>query len=608
MRGQLKMPADQIFVCFLVFSTIALFVWEKFPPDLVAMSVLLLLFLVPIDGRPVLSSDASVLGYIFGNSGLLTITFMFIVGAAMEKTGMVGVLGQWFEKLSGKSHLRIMLVLGLLVATSSAFLNNTTVVVVFMPMLLGLCRRLQLPPSRYLIPLSYFAIGGGLCTMIGTSTNLIVNGILLQKGIPQFGIFDITPLGITLTLAIIGFMLLFGKKLLPDRTSLATLLDDEDGREFLTAAIVSGDSPLVGKALQDTVLAKNRSMRVIEVRRGGNRVETPLNLIKFEPGDRIIVKSHLSGLMGMDAVTGLENAAKSELGLSYARTERAVLMEGMIGPHSRFAGHTLNDLNFRQQFGLLILAIHRQGENLRTNFENVTLNFGDTLLLEGSPERMRELFAERDMINLTKPKHDPLRRNKAWLAVLALMLVVGFGSTDLVPFEWVAMGAALLVTMGGCLKKEDAYNAIDWPILTTILGTLGLGVAMDHTGAAQTIVHSVVEVAKNWDPRIIVSLVLLTTIILTELLSNQAVAALLTPLAIALAADLGLGPHPFVAAVMVGASIGFAVPAGYQTHMLVYGAGGYRFSDFFRTGIALDVLLWILGSLLIPVFWAITAK
>ncbi len=604
------MPFDQIFVCILVLATMVMFIWEKFPSDLVALAVLFILLMVPINGQPILWPDdkaqwSKIMGGIFGNNGALTVCFMFIVGAAMEKTGMVAVFGQWFEKLGGTGHSRILLVLGLLVIPASAMMNNTTVVVVFMPMVIGLCRRLQVAPSRYLIPLSYLAIAGGMCTMVGTSTNLIVNGLLSQNGVRPFGVFEITGIGTVMALATLLFLLLFGRKLLPDRVSLAALLDTEDGREFLTAAIVSTDSPLVGKALADTALAKNRSFRVIEVRRSGNRIDTPLNKIRFEPGDRVIIRSHLSGLVEMDTLAGLEHAAKSELGLSYARTERAVLMEGMVGPQSKFAGQTLQDMNFRQQFGLLILAIHRQGENLRTNFENVRLQFGDTLLLEGSPERMRELFEERDLINLTAPKHNPLRKNKAWLAMLAMALLMGFGAlVESDSFQWVALGCALLVTFGGCLKMEDAYASIEWPILVTIFGTLGLGVAMDRTGAAKTIVHSLLQFAHGWDPRWIVSLVLLMTIILTELLSNNAVAALLTPLALAMSRDLEMSPHPFVVAVMLGASIGFAVPAGYQTHMLVYGAGGYRFSDFFRTGIAMDVLLWIIGSLLIPVFWS----
>lgn len=618
------MPIDQLFVCGLVILAVALFVWERIPPDLVSAGVLLLLLVVPINGHPVLWSQdredqAALLGKVFANEGLLTVVFMFIIGMAMERTGMVAMLGDRFERAAGSGQLRLLLVLGGLVVLSSAFLNNTTVVVMFLPIIMNLCRKRQLPPSRLLIPLSYFAIAGGLCTMIGTSTNLIVNGLivkditregkLIHAGLPAFGIFEITPIGIILSLVTLGYLLFLGQKLLPDRVSLATLLDQEDGREFLTAAIISADSPLAGKTLAETPLAKKREVRVIEVRRSGNRVNSPLNQIRFEPGDRIILKSHLSGVVTLDAVAGLEMAAKSELGLSYAKTERAVLMEGMVGPHSRFVGKSLSDTNFRQQFGAIILAVHRHGENLRANFENVRLQFGDTLLLEGSPERLRELFRERDFINLSAPKTPDVRTHKAGIALIALLIVVICGSLpkewNPPPFQWSALTAALLVTLGGCLRPEEAYESIEWRIVVMILGTLALGLAMERTGAAKTLVDGILTFIGNWDHRLILSGVLLFSIVLTELLSNNAVAALLTPLAVQLGHSLGVDPRSFVVAVMMGASCGFAVPTGYQTHMLVYGPGGYRFSDFFRVGAPLDVLLWITGSLCIPLLWPI---
>jgi len=606
------MPPDQLFVCLLILATVGLFIWEKLPVEVVSMGALFLLLVVPFNGHPILApagktEQLTVLGGIFGNNAILTVIFMFIVGAAVERTGLVEIFGHWFEKLAGRTEQRVLLVLGVLTVVLSAFLNNTTVVVVFMPMVIGLCKRTDLVPSRFLIPLSYFAIAGGTCTMIGTSTNLIVNGIVKQKGLEPFSMFEITPLGATFSVATLAFLLLFAKRLLPKRASLAALINPEDSREFLTAAIVSTDSPLVGKLISETALAKTRDYRVIEVRRSGNRVDTPLNEVRFEPGDRVIIKSQLSGVVGINDVEGLDLASKSGLGLSYVQTEKAVLMEGMLGPHSRLLGHTLGELNFRQQYGLIILALHRQGENLRENFEKVRLEVGDTLLLEGSSERMKQLFADRDFINLTQQKPvTPYRRSRAWIAITALVGVVVLGAIDnFMPFEWVALGAALMVTIGGCLKTDEIYHAVDWGIIAMILGTLGLGLAMDRTGAAKTIVHSLMSVIGGWDHRIIVSAVLLLSILLTELLSNNAVAALLTPLAIELGADLGCDPRALIAAVMAGASIGFAIPAGYQTHMLVYGAGGYRFSDFCRVGIPLDILLWIVGSLTIPLIWAV---
>jgi len=603
-----SMPADQLFVCLLTLAVMALFIWEKLPMEIVSLGALLLLLVVPFNGHPILippgkTEQTQVLGSIFGNNAVLVVAFMFIVGAAVERTGLVDDLGHWFERIAGRSQKRIFFALGILTICSSAFLNNTTVVVVFIPMLIGLCKRIQMPPSRFLIPLSYFAICGGLITIIGTSTNLVVNGILQQKGLAPFAMFDIAPLGIVFSVATLIFLICFGRKLLPDRPSLAALINVDDSREFLTAAIVSADSPLVDKTLLETPLAKMRDSQVMEIRRNGNRVDAPIKEVRFQAGDRIIFKSHLSGVVDINALKGIEMAAKSEMGLSYVQTEQAVLVEGMLGRLSRMVGHTLNDANLRQQYGVIILAVHRQGVNLRSNFENEKLEVGDTILLEGSKERVRQLFEERDLINLTQPKEESYRRSKSWIALVALLMVIILGSFDFIAFEWVAMAAALLVTGTGCLKSDEAYRSIDWGIITMILGTLGLGMAMDITGAAHTIIEWMMTIIGTWDKRLIVSAVLLFAIIMTEVLSNTAVAALVTPLAISLAHDLGCNWQPFVVAVMAGASIGFAIPAGYQTHMLVFGPGGYRFNDFCRAGIPLDIIMWILGSICIPLFW-----
>lgn len=603
------MPPDQLFVCCLTLVVIALFIWEKIPMEIISLGALLLLFIVPFNGHPILmppdkADQSQVLGSIFGNSAILVVSFMFIVGAAVERTGLVEDLGHWFERLAGNNPKRILLSLGLLSIPASAFLNNTTVVVVFIPMLIGLCKRVNLAPSRFLIPLSFFAISGGMITIIGTSTNLIVNGVVRQKGLAPFAIFDIAPLGIVLSIATLAYLHFFGRKLLPDRPSLAALINIDDSREFLTAAIVSDKSSLLGKRLSETPLAKMRDSSVLEIRRAGNRVTTPYKDLQFQAGDRIIFKSHLSGVVDINALKGIEIASKVEMGLSYVQTEQAVLMEGMLGRQSRLVGRNLKEQNLREQYGVIILAVHRQGENLRENFEDVRLEVGDTILLEGSMDRMRQLFEERDLINLSQSGTETFRRNRAWVAMLALLMVVTLGAIDnFIPFEWVAMTAALLVTATGCLKSDEAYRAIDWNVITMILGTLGLGLAMDVTGAASTIVHAMMSVIGDWDKRLIVSAVLLLSIILTEVLSNNAVAALVTPLAIGLALDLHCNWQPFVVAVMAGASIGFAIPAGYQTHMLVFGPGGYRFSDFCRAGIPLDLIMWVIGSLCIPLIW-----
>jgi di/tricarboxylate transporter len=639
-------PPDQLFVCFLVLACVALFIWEKISPDVVSMGVLLLLLVVPFGGHGILIvpeplksafpdqlsweaavkaaniKQSAIFGDIFANNAILTVIFMFIVGAAADRSGLVEALGRAFEKVAGRGGRRTLLALGLLTIPTSAFLNNTTVVVVFVPMVLGLCRRANLIPSRYLIPLSYFAIVGGLCTIIGTSTNILVKGIVERYGLPTLSMFEITPVGLIISATTLGFIVLFGGRLLPDRASLAALIDTESSGEFLLSAIITEHSILVGKPIADSPLAANKKLRLIEARRRGNRVETPLNTLILEAGDRIILKCRLSG-KGSTDLSQWETETKNQLGLDHVRSEKAILMEGLVGPHSHLIGRTLSEISFRQQYGVLIVAIHREGENQRDNLQNIRLEVGDTLLLEGSRERMTELFSHKDFINLTEKKatdHTPgstspttpstkLSR-QSWVAILSLLAVVILGAAEghvpyIPKFEWVALSAALLVVLGGCLKKEEIYEAVEWRIIVMILGTLGLGQAMKLTGADKTIVNGLMSLIGTWDKRLILSAILLLTIVFTELLSNNAVAALLTPLVIPLAQQMGSDPRAYVVAVLIGSSIGFAIPAGYQTHMLVYSAGGYRFSDFFRIGLTLDIICWVVGSLTIPLFWAL---
>jgi len=604
------MPADQIFVCSLVLISMALFIWDRIPADIVAVGVLLLLYTVPFNGKAVLGSSNA--GQVFGNNGLLTVMFMFVLGAALEKAGIVDVLGDYFERVAGGSFSRIFWLMAVLVIISSAFLNNTTIVVVFLPMLIQMAKRIGTTPSKLLIPLSYLAIAGGMCTLIGTSTNLIVNGIISAKNLPQvapFGMFDITPLGLALSVVIAVFLWLFAPRLLPNRVSLASLIDNEDGREFITAAIIRNTSPFNGKRWDEVQIPNKKRIRIIEVRRNGNRLEENLKTLVFQPGDRVILRSRLSLVLSINDADGLNLAAKEDMGLAYASVEKAALMEGMVGPSSVFVGHSLKEMNFRSQFGVIILALHRHGVNLRENFENIKLEVGDTLLVEGSETRIRELSNKRDFINLSHAKQERSQARKPKIiSLVAIALVVILGSFSFIAFEWVALLAALIVVAGRCIDNDEAYQAIDWKIISMLLGTIALGVAMDKTGAAATVVHATLQLAKGLSPAMLVSFVLLISIIFTELLSNNAVAALLTPIAIQMGLELGVDPRPFLIAVMFGASIGFAIPAGYQTHMLVYGPGGYKFSDFIRIGLPLDVICWIVGSLLIPIIWPIVYR
>ena len=592
------MDFNQIVVCLLLILVFVAFVKEWFSPDLVAMGAFVLLIGIGIlDEKSALS--------VFSNPAPIIVSCMFVLSAALERTGTIEALGEWFEKLAGRKELRVLLVLMLIVAVLSAFVNNTPVVVVFMPIVLALARKHDLVASRFLIPLSYAAIVGGTCTIIGTSTNLVASGIAKESGLEEFGMFEVSKLGIVFVIVTFIYMLFIGRKLLPDRVTLSTLFDSNEGKEFLTSVIISDDSELIGKKISETSLSKIRNFRVLEVSRSGKKINSPLKEITFSSGDKLLVKSRIEGVVDAGGNAGVELGIEGGLGLQELQTESAVLIEGVIGPGSSLLGRSIKELNFRERYDVIILALHRRGVNLRDKFENVRLAFGDTILVEGSPDKINALSQERDFINLSQSNCRPLRRSKVPFAVGALLLFMLLAAFKVAPLIVLALGAALLTLFSKCLEPSEAYDAIDWKVIFMIFGMLGLGTALQKVEIIQMLADSLTGwamILKNI--YVLVALIYLATAILTELISNNAVAALLTPVAISVAQAMDLDPRPLVVAVMFAASASFSTPIGYQTNTYIYGAGGYKFTDFTRVGIPLTIILWAVSTFFIPLMWS----
>ena len=615
---------QQISLVVLVVLVFASFVKEWVQPEVVALSALVICVLLGVLPIAVAAPDPSLTGEdmrealrrfnadalrVFAHPAPITVACMFVLSAALDRTGVVELLGQWFEKVAATSPKRMLVVMILIVAGLSGFMNNTPVVVVFMPIVLAICRRKDWKASRYLIPLSYAAIVGGTTTIIGTSTNLVASGIAsaADKDL-AFGMFSVTPLGLIFVAITFVYLLTVGQKLLPDRVTLAALIDSKDSREFITRAFVSPGSPLIGQNLKETWLRKMKKARVIDVVRDGRRVQTSLNETILEEADEIILKGKLEEIMSLSKESGV-TAMKGELGLEDVRTESAVLMEGIIGPDSSMAGRSLRELNFRQRFGVIIVAVHRRGKNLQERFEDVKLAFGDTLLVQGPARRMQQLFQEKDFVNLSEPKQQVVRKKKAPLAILALLAFMvlgalgGSGVIAPIPIVLIALTSAVFVLVTRCIDPVEAYQAIEWKVLFMIIGMLGLGKALEFSGVAIEMADRVVSMVGDADPRILIAVFYLLAAVMTEMVSNNAVAALLTPLAIIVSQQLGVDARPFIVAVMFGSSASFATPIGYQTNTFVYGAGGYKFGDFFKAGFPLAVILWIVASFLIPVMW-----
>ncbi|MFM7470711.1 MAG: SLC13 family permease [Nodosilinea sp.] len=587
----------------LAVLTVALvaFMAEWLPVDLTAIAVTTALILLGL-----VTPEEGIAG--FGNSATITVLLMFILSAGIAKTGVIQVLRDWLVKWGGQQPSRQILVMGLLVGPITAFINNTAVVAVFLPIVEDWCRKQKISPSKLLIPLSYTTVLGGMITLIGTSTNILASGLAKSLGYGEFSLFAFTPIAI-LTFAVgLVYLALAAPRWLPDRKSPALSLVDYDLKDYVTEVVITPDSSLISQTLKASEIQRKYDIDVLELIRGRTRFPQPLADKVLESGDVLLVRSSREDLLKLRDQRDLDVVPEVKFSQSLQEelaTGEEQIAEVLILSNARLVGSTLKEMRFRQRYNATVLAIRRGEELVRERLGQVPLRFGDLLLVQGPRESLTGLKTTREMLVLEERERESLRLDRAWVAIAIILAVIVVAALNLLPILVAALVGVLAMVLTGCLKPGEIYGAVRWDVIFLLAGLIPLGTAMDHSGTTAWLANHLATFSTGLPGLVLLMIFYLVTNLLTEVLSNNAAVILMIPIAAEVAKTMALNPMAFIVVVTFAASNSYLTPIGYQTNTMVYGPGGYKFYDFTRIGLPLNVILILLTPLLIAWFYGL---
>ena len=587
--------ADMIMVGLIVIVAMGMFIWGKVRIDIVALCVLVALFVLDL-----IQSEHVLYG--LANQATVTIASMFIISEGLVRTGLVEWTARHLDRLAGRSELRLMLLLSLTAAILSAFIINAAIVAIFIPVAMVLARSRRIASSRVLIPLSYASQFGGVCTIVGSSTNLIVNSIVVNNGMEPFGFFEFLPLGLAMVGAGIVYLAAVGHWLLPVRKGEADQVDKYRLVDYLAELQVTEKSSLLGQTWETSKVGDETKVELANLMRGAKAVSRP-SRTSIKVDDILLLHGNIEQILEIESKYGLKTIKDARVKDQELSSHNMKISEVLIPPGSNLIGRSLQEVGFFRRHRLMILAIQRRGKTLRERLSDIKLKENDTVLLQGDKDDIAHIMNSPNAIVTNELTDLYLRKNRAILALAVVLAVVALTTMNVMPIMLAAILGAVAMVVTQCITIEEAYKAVDWKIIFLLAGVLPLGLALEQSGATLWLADHVLEPLAGYGPVMLLAALYFITAVLTEAMSNNAAAAILAPIAFSAAATLNIDPRPLLIAITFAASTSFATPIGYKTNTMIYSPGGYRFTDFTKVGVPLNFVFWGLSVLIIPLIW-----